>query len=97
MLPVAWETIDAPPAGSIYDYTLESPAGAYGFLVVAWIAQGNSIFEFDSWVVLGFYPDPSDPSAPGEVVVTNGTFRTIDLTADLTLVPVPPYASSRVP
>jgi hypothetical protein len=88
VLPVAWQTIEDLPPGSVYDYSLTVPGGSYGFLVVAWIRQGSNIFDFDSWVLLAVHSDPAEPSLPGEVIVINGIIREIDLTADLNLVPI---------
>lgn len=89
VFPVDWLTIDSLPVGSRFDYLLEPPPGSYGYLVVAWIEEGMSIFLFDSWVELAFHPDQSDPRQPGEVVVIGGEMLTIDLVADLSLVPQP--------
>jgi hypothetical protein len=86
---VDWVTIDNLPVGSTFDYLLEPPPGSYGYLVVAWIEEGRSIFLFDSWVELAFHPDQTDPQQPGEVVVIGGEMVTIDLVADLSLVPQP--------
>ena len=97
VLPLAWQTMDAMPPGSVFDYNLSVPGGSYGFLVVAWIEQGSNIFDFDSWVILAFHADPEAPSQPGEVVVITGLIRRIDLTADLNLVPSTMHAIAAVP
>lgn len=86
--PVAWQTVTESGL-STFDYVLQPPAGSYGYLVVAWQRQGDSIFDLSSWVELGVYPDPSDPGVPGTVLVTPGVFGSIDLQADLSVVPPP--------
>jgi len=89
--PVVWQTVTESGISS-FDYVLQPPAGSYGYLVVAWQRQGDSIFDLSSWVELGYHPDSSDPGIPGTVLVTPGVFGDIDLAADLSLVPPPVFA-----
>ena len=81
---------EAPAFGvSSFDFTWTLPAGAYGYLVVAWMRAGDNILDLASWVELGFYPDPGNPSEPGQILITPGVFKRIDLSADFSLVPPP--------
>jgi len=85
-LPVAWKT--APADSSWFDYQwVISGGGGFGYLVVAWLREGDSLFDLDAWVELGFYADPVAPEAPGEILITPGEFLRIDLAGDFSKVP----------
>ncbi len=89
---------EAPAFGvTSFDFTWAVPAGAYGYLVVAWMRSGDNILNLASWVELGFYPDPDDPSEPGPVLITPGNLRRIDLNADFSRVPPEPGAPEERP
>ena len=78
----------APPDSAWFDYEWDfSSGGIYRYLVVAWLAEGENLFDFDAWVEIGFYPDPGSPDHPGEVLITPGVYRRIDLTGDFSRVP----------
>lgn len=86
---------------SSFDYLWILEPGIYGYLAVAWMREGDNLFDLTSWVELGFYPDPGSPGEPGEVVVVAGVNRRIDLVGDFANVP-PPAAdhdpgSGRIP
>jgi len=65
---------------SSFDYRFDQVApGVYEYLVVAWLAEGVSIFEVEEWVELAVYEEP--------VEIHPGGLRRIDLVADFGLVP----------
>ncbi len=84
--PTTWQTITSDQLPTA-DYLLVPPPGRYGYLVVAWIGAGGSIFDLTSWVELGVYPDPGDPGRNGVVEITEGSGVVIDLEADFGSVP----------
>ncbi len=86
---------EAPAFGdSSFTYTWTLQPGSYGYLVVAWMREGNYLFDLASWIQIGYYPDPADPSEPGPVLITPGILRHLDLRADFSLVP-PPSGGTR--
>ena len=63
-----------------FEYRFDQVAGgSYDYLVVAWLAEGVSIFDVEAWVELAVHDGP--------VLVTPGQVRRIDLTADFSQVP----------
>lgn len=74
---------------SSFDYLWTLEPGVYGYLAIAWMREGDNLFDLMSWVELGFYPDPDAPGEPGEIVVVPGINRCIDLEGDFVNVPPP--------
>ncbi|MCK4349988.1 MAG: hypothetical protein KAX13_03980 [Candidatus Krumholzibacteria bacterium] len=80
-LPVVYK--QAPADSAWFDYLWEfSTGGSFGYLLVAWLKEGDRLFDLDAWVELGFYAAPGSPDEPGEVLITPGEIRRIDLTGD---------------
>lgn len=85
-LPVIYK--EAPEFGaSSFDYLWDLQAGVYAYLVVAWLREGDNLFDFDSWVVLGFHARPGSPPVPEDILITPGLLSTIDLIGDFANVP----------
>lgn len=85
-LPVIWKTAPADSAWFDYQWVITG-GGSFGYLVVAWLKEGDQLFDVDAWVELGFYADPGSPEDPAEVLITPGEYRRIDLTGDFSKVP----------
>jgi hypothetical protein len=88
VFPVAFQTINQQGI-SRFDYLLQPPPGRYEYLVVAWLREGSSIFNYSAWVELGAWEQPEEPGVPATVLLGEGIFLTLDMTADFSRVPPP--------
>lgn len=80
---------EAPQGSMSFSCTWDVTPGVYDYLVVAWLREGEPLFNFDVWVELGLYADPRSPDVPAKVLITPGVLRHIDLVGDYAKVPPP--------